>query len=359
MSGLKSKRVMVAMSGGVDSSVAAALLQEAGYRVEGLMLQMWSDNGRVAPDYCSDAARVAEKLGIPFTTLDVRQFFYERVVQEFVHVYTQGLTPNPCLVCNRRVKFGTLFEYAREQGADYLATGHYAQVVHHDGWQLRKGVDDSKDQSYVLYALDQGHLAHILFPNGRYTKAEIRALAQQFELPVAHKPESQDICFLTNTDYREFIHSQAPEAFQPGPILDATGTELGRHEGLHRFTVGQRKGIGISHLEPLYVLALQPERNAVIVGPRKAAGRAEFPVTDLRWVAGRPPSVDEPFEVEVKIRYRARPVRATVSVQPGQRGIVHLEKPLRDIAPGQAAVFYHGETCLGGGTIERTEQARC
>ena len=356
MNSSENKRAIVAMSGGVDSSVAAALLLEAGYRVEGLMLRMWSDNGRTDADYFSDAARVADKLGIPFNTLDVRQFFYERVVQEFVNVYTQGLTPNPCLACNRLIKFGMLFEYAREKRADFLATGHYAQVVYHDDWQLRKGVDDSKDQSYVLYALDQSHLAHVLFPNGGYTKAEIRALAEKFALPVAHKPESQDICFLTNTDYREFIHSQAPEAFRPGPILDPAGVELGRHEGLHRFTVGQRKGIGISHPEPLYVLALQPERNVVVVGTRETAGRHEFPVTDLRWVAGHPPAFGEPFEVKVKIRYRSRPVRAIVSTAAGTRGIVHLEKPLRDIAPGQAAVFYHGDTCLGGGTIERTEQ---
>jgi len=359
------QRVVVAMSGGVDSSVAAALLVRAGYQVQGLMLRLWSEpagcpadqrpNGCCTPDQLADARQVAEILGVPFQTLDVSDLFRRAVVADFIHVYAAGQTPNPCLVCNRRVRFGFLLDQAKAMGADYLATGHYVRRRPAGvGYQLLRGVDAAKDQSYVLYMLNQSHLPHLLFPAGTYTKVQIRALAHKYRLPVAAKPDSQDICFLADGDYRRFLRQHAPQAMRPGPILDQRGRVLGQHQGLPAYTIGQRKGLGVSAPEPLYVLGNNPARNALIVGPKDAVGRRQLATRDTQWVAGRPPA-GGPFSAEVKIRYRARPLPAAITPGPNGRATIHLKHPLFDITPGQAAVFYQGELCLGGGTIEPLE----
>lgn len=360
MSNTSKQRVIVAMSGGVDSSVAAALLVQAGYQVEGLMLRLWSepvtcDSGRAdnrccTPDQLADAQNVAEILNIPFRTLDVSHLFRETVVDNFIAVYAAGQTPNPCIICNRRVRFGFLFEQARAMGADYLATGHYVRIRPTEtDFQLMTGVDASKDQSYVLHMLNQSHLPHLLFPVGQYTKTQIRQLAAENHLPVATKPESQDICFLADGDYRRFLRQYAPHAMRPGPIIDLDGNTLGHHEGLPAYTIGQRKGLRVSAPRALYVLGNDPQRNALVVGPRDAIQRKQFSVVDTRWVAGNAPKSGE-FSAQVRIRYRTRPVSARLKAD-GSQTQVELEEPLADISPGQAAVFYHQDVCLGGGTI--------
>jgi tRNA-specific 2-thiouridylase len=363
---MERKRVVVAMSGGVDSSVAAALLVQAGYRVEGVMLKLWSEpagpqagpmaNRCCTLDQMADARRVAELLDIPFQTWDVAQLFRDRVVASFVRSYAAGLTPNPCLDCNRHVRFGYLLERVRAMGADYLATGHYVRLRQTDGrYELLSGADPSKDQSYVLHMLGQSHLPYLLFPVGRYSKAKIRELAREFGLPVAAKADSQDICFLADGDYRRFLRQVAPESMQAGPILDREGNTLGTHAGLPAYTIGQRKGLQISAPRPLYVLEIDPRRNALIVGTRGAAGRCQLTALETCWVAGRPPDEPRPFPVEVRIRYRSRSFPAMVEPIGGGRTAVRFDEPVLDVTPGQAAVFYRQEVCLGGGTIARQE----
>jgi tRNA-specific 2-thiouridylase len=245
-------------------------------------------------------------------------------------------------------------------GFDAMATGHYVRLAHdEDGkHQLLTGCDPSKDQSYVLHMLGQAHLSHLLFPVGEYLKGDIREMAAEFGLPVAAKPDSQDICFLIDNDYRRFLGQVAPESMQPGPILDLEGRSLGTHHGLPAYTIGQRKGLGISAPAPLYVLKIDPERNALIVGDKDAAGRRELTTVDTRWVAGSPPENNASFQAEVRIRYRSRPHRALVTPMAEGETLLRFEQALPDISPGQAAVFYQGEVCLGGGTITRQESSR-
>lgn len=358
--------VVVAMSGGVDSSVAAALLVQAGYRVEGLMLQLWSErtdnvanpnlNRCCTPDQLHDAEQVARYLNIPFRTMDVSHLFRQTVVENFIDCYTAGLTPNPCLICNQQIRFGFMLDWVKSMGADYIATGHYVRAHRSQGsYQLLVGLDATKDQSYVLHMLNQSHLSHSLFPIGEYTKPEIRILAQELGLPVAEKADSQDICFLADGDYRRFLRENAPETMRPGPILDPSGRYLGEHRGLPGYTIGQRKGIGVSAPDPLYVLGSIPAQNALIVGPKNAAGRRQLTVTETRWVAGRPPGDGGSFQARVKIRYQGRQLAALVTPEENGRTTVLFDKPLTDIAPGQAAVFYQDQVCLGGGTIAPME----
>ncbi len=353
-----SERVVVAMSGGVDSSVAAALLVEQGYDVIGIMLRLWAEddvpdaagNRCCTPDAQALARRVAAHLGIPFYILDVQAPFKARVVDFFVNEYSAGVTPNPCLQCNRHIRFGHLLRHALALDARYLATGHYARVRQAGGrYQLLKGVDERKDQAYVLHVLTQNELAHALFPVGGYTKPEVRELARARGLPVADRSESQDLCFLADGDYRRFLARHAPQALQPGPILDTTGRILGQHQGLPFYTIGQRKGIGVSGPEPLYVLATDGARNALIVGTRAELGRRQFVAQNINWISGEAPP--QPFGCTVKIRYKAAEVTATVTPLEGSRAQVVCAEPLRDITPGQAAVFYAGEVVLGGGII--------
>jgi tRNA-uridine 2-sulfurtransferase len=357
-------RVVVAMSGGVDSSVAAALLKSQGYDVVGLMLRLWGEpeaagsvyNRCCSPDSVAQARRVAELLDIPFYVIDAQATFKQQVVDFFVDSYVAGVTPNPCLECNRHIRWEFLLNKALGFDAKYLATGHYVQVrAVSDGdarlYELLAGVDPHKDQSYVLSVMGQAQLRHAMFPVGGYTKPEIRQLAREFKLPVAERAESQDLCFLADNDYRRFLRDHAGPAITPGPILRGDGTVVGEHTGLAYYTVGQRKGIGVVGPEPLYVIGTRPEANALVVGTAAELGGSALTAARVNWVAGAPPAA--PFRAEVKIRYKAAPAWATVTPLPGQRAAVSFDGRLRDITPGQAAVFYDGTICLGGGIIQR------
>lgn len=366
--------VVVAMSGGVDSSVAAALLVEQGYRVIGVMMRLWAEisRGEALSNKCcslesvTDARRVAAALDIPFYLINVERPFKENVVDSFIQGYSDALTPNPCLACNRTIRLGFLFDYARTLGADYLATGHYARVrqvnepqgalAAWDGldyplYQLWRGVDASKDQSYVLHMASPRELAHLMFPLGELTKPQVRDLAAARGLTVATKRESQDLCFLADNDYRRFLSDWAPAAVQAGPIINQAGQVLGQHEGLAFYTIGQRKGLGIGAPEPLFVLRLDASRNAVIVGPAAALGQTELTASQVTWGVGRPP--DAPLQVQARIRYKAHEVPALVTPLAPDRVHVQFDHPLRDITPGQGVVFYDGDACLGGGVIDR------
>lgn len=347
------------MSGGVDSSVAAALLVEAGYDVVGLMMRLWSAEGPggrpnacCTPQGLEDARRVAAQLGIPFYIVNYEREFRATVVDFFLQGYAAGVTPNPCLVCNRQIRFGVLLRQALSMGAQYLATGHYARVAPVDGrYQLWRAADQRKDQSYVLHVLGQADLAHVLFPVGEYLKPAVRELARSHGLPVADKAESQDICFLPDGDYRPFLEQNGRAGLAPGPIVNAAGAVLGEHRGLALYTVGQRHGLGLATGSPLYVTALDTGRNALVVGEADALLGAGFTAGDVTYVLGEPPAA--PFACQVRLRYKAREAEALVTPLPGGRVEIRLREPQRAITPGQAAVFYQGDQVLGGGIIER------
>ncbi len=356
-----SATVLVAMSGGVDSSVAAALLVRQGYRVIGAMLRLWAAPGPQAENACCTleashlAQGIARQLGIPFHLIDASETFRQQVVEPFLEAHAQARTPNPCLICNRQVRWQRLLAFAREVGADYLATGHYARLHRlPDGQvQLLRGRDLRKDQSYVLAMLSQEQLQRTLLPLGEYTKPEIRRLAAEWGLPVAQRPDSQDLCFLGGYDYRTFLARYRPALIQPGPILTRDGRRLGTHRGLAFYTIGQRRGLGIAASEPLYVLDKDVTRNALIVGPARELGRRTLEAYGVNWIAGKPPSL-EPFRAQVKIRSKAQPAPATITPLGDQGFRATFDQPLRDITPGQAAVIYQGEICLGGGWILKT-----
>lgn len=354
------QRVVVAMSGGVDSSMAAALLLEQGYEVIGIMLRLWAEAGPAAnrcctPDAVADAGRVADVLDIPFYVRDYKEIFKTTIVDYFTQTYARALTPNPCLFCNQKIRFGRLLEEALALDADYLATGHYARLrpTKDGGLELLRGIDPAKDQSYALHRLDQAQLANALFPLGEYTKSQVRDMARTRRLPVSGRAESQDLCFLGNGDYREFLARHAAGAARPGPILDTGGRRLGQHRGLPFYTVGQRKGLGIAAPQPLYVLALERERNALIVGTADELGRQELNAADVNYVSGRPPA--GPLPITAKIRYQAQEALATLTPRPAARARVDFHQPQRDITPGQGVAFYQGEVVLGGGIIQRHE----
>jgi tRNA-specific 2-thiouridylase len=351
-------RVVIALSGGVDSGVAATLLVEQGYEVVGAMLRLWVERGPdetrtnrcCTPEAVKRAHRVADLLDIPFYLINAQATFKERVVDVFVAEYAAGRTPSPCIPCNRTVRFGMLLNRALALGADLMATGHYARLRQVDGRrQLLRGRDPLKDQSYFLHTLTQRQLAHVLFPLGELTKEEVRVIARQRGLPVAEQPESQDLCFLADGDYRRFLAEQAPHLFQPGPIRDTSGRVLGQHQGLPAYTIGQRKGLGIGAAEPLYVLAIEPEENALVVGPEEELGRDECLVEEMHYVSGETPA--DPFRATAQIRYRAHPVAATVTPQPQGKASVRFDSPQRDITPGQFLVLYEDNVVLGGGVI--------
>ncbi len=359
-------RVVVAMSGGVDSSVAAALLVEAGYQVTGVMMRLWAEapqgetpgarraqgeNLCCTAEAVGEAQEVASLLGIPFHLVDYEAPFKACVVNYFVAEYSRGRTPNPCLVCNRYLRFGRLLQHARDLGADYLATGHYARLDRAEGrYRLRMGVDPHKDQSYVLYALGQEVLRYVLTPLGALTKPQVRDMARQRRLPVADREESMELCFVGDDDYRRFLREHVPQAVVPGPILDTSGRVVGQHEGLPFYTVGQRRGLGIAAAEPLYVISLEPERNALVVGPAQELGRQSLTASDVCYVAGEAP--EGPIPVEAKIRYRATLAAGTWTPLEGGRARVEFVSPLRDITPGQAVVAYQGDEVVGGGIID-------
>ena len=352
-------RVVVAMSGGVDSSTAALLLAEQGYEVIGVMMRLWAEpaadespvhNHCCSPKAAEDARRVADQLGIPFYLVNYVRPFKEQVVDYFVREYSRGRTPNPCLRCNRYIKFGRLLAQARSLGADYLATGHYARIRSTDGhFQLLRGRDAQKGQSYALYMLGQVELAHTIFPVGEYTKEQVRALAAERGLAVADRAESQDLCFLADGDYRRFLREYAPQALRPGSIMDRGGQVLGEHEGLALYTIGQRRGLGISTPKPLYVLELDPRLNTVVVGTADELGQRELLAEEVSYVAGKPPS--EPLDVTAKIRYQAHEASARWIPLGNRQARVIFDRPQRDITPGQGVVGYRGEVLIGGGII--------
>jgi tRNA-specific 2-thiouridylase len=356
---LESKpRVVVAMSGGVDSSVAAALLVKQGYDVIGIMMRLWSEPGLqtnnrcCTPDALASARRVAARLEIPFYALDAQEIFYSKVVSYFINGYIQGYTPNPCLICNRHIRWEFLLNRARALGAELMATGHYARLRmdSNNRIQLLRSVDSAKDQSYVLHVLGQEQLIQALFPLGEYTKSQVRQMAREFNIPSADRDDSQDLCFLGTGDYRGFLTRHARQQVErPGPIMTKTGQLMGQHQGLAFYTIGQRKGLGIASAQPLYVLEKNLQNNVLVVGRKDELGKKELIAEAVNWVSGEAPS--DMIRAKVKIRYKAQ--EADADVIPMRENCVHIrfDEALRDITPGQAAVFYQDEVCLGGGII--------
>lgn len=348
------KTIAIAMSGGVDSSVAAALIAKSGERAFGLMLRLWSagpdlPNRCCSPRDMANARRIAATLGIPFYVVEAQDDFKKQVVDPFIDGYAQGITPNPCLACNRQIRWGLLMDRAMRLGATHLATGHYARLSRSNGsYHLHRAADRTKDQSYVLSVLRQEDLARTLFPIGDQSKEMVREIAGGLGLITASRPDSQDLCFLGGSDYRDFISDVGALPVVSGPIVDTEGRQIGSHTGLSNFTIGQRKGIGISAAEPLYVIRKDTTREALVVGPREMLARTSFVAGNMNWVLGTPPQPG--LDIGVQVRYRAREVGAKLNPSGGQTR-VDLVEPLPGITPGQAAVFYSGSECLGGGLI--------
>jgi tRNA-specific 2-thiouridylase len=381
------QKVVVAMSGGVDSSVAAALLKEQGHEVIGITMNLAcssraSDKGCCSISAANDARKVADALGIPHYTLNFKDDFRRLVIDNFIEEYRNGRTPNPCIRCNQYIKFDLLLKKARELGAEFVATGHYARVVSKPSpplspspngrggglatqkaggegcWKLLKGKDQKKDQSYVLYRLTQGQLARIIFPLGEMTKEEVRQKAKGLRLPVADKGESQEICFVEDDDYGRFLREFVPEAVRPGPILDRRGNIVGMHGGIAFYTIGQRKGVGHHRGNPKYVVEIDRKRNAVVIGDQDDTLADELVAEDVSFVSSKVPPAS--LEVTAKIRYNSPEASGVVrllgpSTSSGQSGAVvriEFEKPQRAVTPGQSVVFYKGEEVIGGGVIK-------
>jgi len=353
------KRVLVGMSGGVDSSVAAALLIEQGYEVTGVTLRLWAEDneserregGCCSLDDIDDARRVCHRLGIRHLVLNMKEQFKTRVVDYFINEYITGRTPNPCIACNRHIKFDEMLRRAKLLEYDYIATGHYAQISLQNGrYQLHRAAHPEKDQSYALYTLTQAQLPHLLLPLGEYSKERVRLTAKEKELAVFSKPDSQEICFVPDNNYARFLERSGAVLPGQGDFIDRDGNILGRHNGYWRYTYGQRKGLGVTFGKPMFVTGINPRSNTVTLGESGEEYRSRFDVSGINYIAFEPPR--EPFKCAVKLRYSAIPAACTVYPQVGNRAVVELNKPGRAVTPGQAAVFYDGGRVLCGGTIE-------
>ncbi|MGB1548596.1 MAG: tRNA 2-thiouridine(34) synthase MnmA [Alphaproteobacteria bacterium] len=354
----RGKRIVVAMSGGVDSSVTAALLREQGFDVVGITLRLY-DSGQAtarAKTCCAgqdiyDAKRVASRLGIPHYVFNYENRFRENVVEKFAESYAAGETPIPCVLCNQKVKFRDLLETAKDLEATALATGHYVRRVEgKHGAELHRAKDAARDQSYFLFATTQAELDYLRFPLGDFEKDETRTLARRFGLEVAEKPDSQDICFVPDGRYGRIVERLRPEAAREGDIMDEQGRVLGRHQGILHYTIGQRRGLGLSHREPLYVLKVEPDANRIVVGPREALATTKMVLRDVNWLGGDLPA-GAGVDCEVKIRSTQAPMPAHLAMETDGRAGVTLFAPEFGVSPGQACVFYDGERVLGGGWI--------
>lgn len=348
----KGKKVMIAMSGGVDSSVAAYLMKRQGYQCIGATMHLYRGEQSGSDSDVEDAMAVAEAMDMPHYVFDFQKEFEQQVMKRFVETYAAGATPNPCIICNRYMKFEKLMEEMLKLGCEYVATGHYARIAYDDmsgRYLLKKGVDAAKDQSYVLYHLTQKQLAHTLFPLGEYKKEEIRELAEKQGFSNAHKSDSQDICFVRDGDYARFIEEYSGIKFPEGDFVLEDGTVMGRHKGIIRYTIGQRRGLGLALPEPLYVCGRNMEKNQVVLGKNENLFTTAFTAGDVNWILGKPPS--DSFRCQVKIRYKQQEAWAAVTPISGDTIKVEFDEPQRGIANGQAAVMYDGDVVLGGGTI--------
>ena len=353
------KKALIAMSGGVDSSFAAKLMKDKGFDCIGCTMKLYhnEDVGIERSRTCcslddvEDSRSVAYKLGMPFYVFNFTEAFRDTVIRKFIESYEKGITPNPCIDCNRYMKFDKLFERAKILGCDYIVTGHYARIEEENGkFVLKKALDETKDQSYVLYSMTQDQLAHTMFPLGNMQKTEVRAIAKESGFVNADKPDSQDICFVPNGDYASVIELQTGKESAEGNFVDKQGNNLGRHKGVIHYTIGQRKGLGVSSTEPLYVCNICPKDGNVVLGSNDDLFSREADVSDFNWISGEVPGSE--FRCKAKIRYRQP--EQWVTVIPTGADTVHIvfDEPQRAITPGQAAVFYDGDTVLGGGTIK-------
>ena len=357
------KRVVTGMSGGVDSSVAAYLLKQQGYDVIGVTMQIWQDKSKEVIEReggcCSlsaveDARRVCDKLDIPFYVMNFKQIFEKLVIDYFVDEYLTGRTPNPCIACNKFIKFDALMERSKALEAEYVATGHYARILYDEGCKryiIRKSATPEKDQTYVLYNLNQTQLSHILMPLGDYNKEQVREIARKLDLKTANKPESQEICFVEDNNYGRFISERRGDEIKPGLFVDARGNKLGTHKGIVHYTIGQRKGLGIALGKPMFVVEIIPEKNLVVLGDETEVFSRELTASKMNFITFE--KLEAAIDVKAKIRYSAKEAEAAVTPIDSDRVKVVFEEPQRAITPGQAVVFYQDDVLVGGGTIER------
>lgn len=359
-----SKRVMIGMSGGVDSSVAAYLLKQQGYDVIGVTMKLWQDDdddlienegGCCSLAAVEDARRVADKIGIPFYVLNFRDVFEKKVIEPFIDEYLNGRTPNPCIACNKHIKFDDFYKKARQIGCDYVATGHYAKIEKDEEtgrYQLKKSVTDKKDQTYALYNLTQEQLEHTLLPIGDYEKDKVREIAKEMGMDVHNKPDSQEICFVKDNDYAGYVKKHSKKRIEDGYFVDTKGNVLGRHKGIIHYTIGQRKGLGIAFGKPMFVVDIDPVKNTVILGGNEDIFNKGLIATDVNLISID--KIEEPIRVQAKIRYSAKPSPATVYKQDENSIKIVFDEPQRAITKGQSVVMYDGDLVVGGGIISES-----